>query len=233
MSQSSENDKMTTRKIFRKLVSVSEARKSFYEYAPKSLLPSECVDLLFCLGRVLASDIFSPLDVPPFDRAAMDGFAIRSSDTTESKEDHATVLKVMGSIKAGYVFDKIIEDGSCVEISTGAPLPAGADSVVMVEYTNRIKNKVEIFQATTPGENVMSAGADIQKGERVLAAGIILTSRELAVLAAMGFAQVDVIKKPKIGIFSSGDEIATLGQALEPGKLYDINATAIAASVME
>ncbi|MHA2172188.1 MAG: molybdopterin biosynthesis protein, partial [Candidatus Kariarchaeaceae archaeon] len=193
----------------------------------------EEVPLLDALNRILADDIFSPIDVPPFDRAAMDGFAVKSNNTTGSQEDHSLTLKVIGSVKAGHVFNEILGEGESVEISTGAPLPIGADSVVMVEYADRKADSVDIYKAVSPGENTMSAGADIQLGERILTSLSILTSRELAVLAAMGYDKAKVIRKPRIGVFSSGDEIVELGNVLEQGKLFDINSTAIASNILE
>jgi putative molybdopterin biosynthesis protein len=185
------------------------------------------------LGYVLAEDVFSPINVPPFDRSAMDGFALISMDTLGSTEDNSINLNVVGDVKAGYVFEGVIKNGQSVEISTGAPLPTGADSVVMVEYTQRTGDSVEIFKTAAPGQNIMSAGADIQEGELILRNGVELTSRELAVLAAIGISEVAVYRKPKVGIFSSGDEVVSAGEELLPGKLYDINSIAIAAGITE
>lgn len=185
------------------------------------------------LNRVLAIDIYSPNNVPPFDRGSMDGFAVIAEDLLGAEEDNPILLKCIGEVRAGYVFDGIVKRGTCVEISTGAPLPTGADSVVMVEYTSHNDNKVNITRMVTPGENVMPAGTDIQEGERVLSKLTLLTSRELGVLAAMGFDSISVVKKPRIAIFSSGDEVMELGSKLEPGKLHDINSTAIATSILE
>ncbi len=224
---------MFKRKIFRELKSVSEATEIFYKYCPNEILSSETIPLLASLGRVLANNIFSPIDIPPFDRASMDGFAVIAEDTIGSMETNAITLDVIGSVKAGYTFDKIVNKGLSVEIATGAPLPAGTNCVVMVEYTKRNEDKVDIFQMVTPGENVTSAGADIQSGELILQERTLLTSRELSVLAAMGYDKIDVIKKPRVGIFSSGDEIISLGGELSAGKLYDINSTAIAANILE
>ncbi|OLS24452.1 MAG: Molybdopterin molybdenumtransferase [Candidatus Heimdallarchaeota archaeon LC_2] len=222
-----------SRKIFRELISVEEARTKFYQYAPLDLVGVELLSLLETLGRVLAEDIFSPIDVPPFDRSAMDGFAVIANDTLGAAEDSPNNLEVIGDVQAGYVFDGLITGGNCVEISTGAPLPAGADSVVMVEYTQREKNNVDIYKPASPGQNVMSAGADIQKGELILLKGTLLSSRELSVLAAIGQSKILVYKKPKIGIFSSGDEVISADQTLTPGKLFDINSIAISAGINE
>lgn len=223
----------TSRKIFRELVGVEKAREIFYKYAPMNLTGTIHLPLIEALGYVLAIDVFSPINVPPFDRSAMDGFALVANDTLGSTENSAINLKVIGEIKAGYVFEGVIQAKECVEISTGAPLPAGADSVVMVEYTERKEDRVDIFKSAAPGQNVMSAGADIQEGELILRKGIQLTSRELAVLGAIGISKIEVVKKPKVGIFSSGDEVISPGEQLSPGKLYDINSIAISAGIIE
>ncbi|MCE7734628.1 MAG: molybdopterin biosynthesis protein [Candidatus Heimdallarchaeota archaeon] len=219
--------------MFRELIGVEEARQIFYKHAPLNPHGTIHLPLIEALGYVLAIDVFSPINVPPFDRSAMDGFALVANDTLGSTESSAINLKVIGEIKSGYVFEGIIQAKECVEISTGAPLPAGADSVVMVEYTDRKADRVDIFKSAAPGQNVMSAGADIQEGELILRKGTQLTSRELAVLGAIGIAEIEVIKKPKVGIFSSGDEVISPGEPLLPGKLYDINSIAISAGIIE
>ncbi|MCY3412572.1 MAG: molybdopterin biosynthesis protein [Candidatus Heimdallarchaeota archaeon] len=221
------------RKVFRELVEAEEARNIFYRAAKPELLGNEKIPLMQSLGRVLSRDIHSPINVPPFDRASMDGFAVQSADLVGAEEDNPITLKVIGEIKAGQTFESLIEAGTCTEIATGAPMPSGADAVVMVEYSSRSENFVSITSMVTPGENIMSAGADIQLGERVLSKYTQLSSRELAVLAAIGTTEVDVIRKPKIGIFSSGDEVMEAGQALLPGKLYDINSISIASNIIE
>ncbi len=221
------------RKIFRDLTSVKEARKIFYQYADPKKLGTEKVELLKALDRVISNDIYSPGNVPPFDRGSMDGFAVIAADLAGAEEDKPVKLRNIGEVRAGYVFEGVVERGSCVEISTGAPLPTGADSVVMVEYTDRDADVVSITRMVTPGENVVAAGTDIQKGERVIVKNTLLTSRELGVIAAMGISEVEVIKKPSIAIFSSGDEVMEIGSELKPGKLYDINSTAIASNIIE
>lgn len=222
-----------TRKIFRELISVEKARAKFYQHASLDVVGVESLSLIDSLGRVLAENIFSEIDVPPFDRSAMDGFAVIANDTLGSAENSPINLNVVADIKAGYVFDGLITSGHCVEISTGAPLPAGADSVVMVEYTQREGDNVGLYKPASPGQNVMSAGADIQNGELILIKGALLSSRELAVLAAIGKSEIPVYKKPKIGVFSSGDEVISADQTLKPGKLYDINSIAISTGIIE
>ncbi len=224
---------MSKRKIFRELTDVEEARRIFENHADTNVLDSETINLNEALNRVLARDVFSTIDVPSFDRSIMDGFAVHSSDIENAEEDKPIELKVIGEAKAGYLFEGYYEPSSCVEISTGAPIPIGFDSVIMVEHTLRKGDTASIFRSTAPGEDIMSAGADIQEGERIFPALTLLTSRELSVLAALGNPNVEVIKKPKVAIFSSGDEIIELGEKLLPGKIYDINATSISVNTLE
>ncbi|MCH8907787.1 MAG: molybdopterin biosynthesis protein, partial [Candidatus Heimdallarchaeota archaeon] len=224
---------MSERKIFRNLISADEAIAIFEKNTPRNRLSSEIVDLNDCLGRILAEEIISPVNVPPFDRASMDGFAILAEDLVDAAEDNPVSLEVLGLVMAGHVFNGLVEAGKCVEISTGAPVPAGANAVVMVEYTDKRANSVLVSKSETPGSNIMTAGADIQQGELMFTARTLLTSRELAVLSAMGFSKLQVIRKPTIGIFSSGDEIVAPGTDLVPGKLFDINSTSIAMNVIE
>lgn len=224
---------MSKRKIFRELTDVEEARKIFEKHADTSVMDSETINLGDALNRVLAKDVFSTIDVPSFDRSIMDGFAVNSADIEKAEEDKPVELKVIGEAKAGYLFEGDYVKLSCVEISTGAPIPIGFDSVVMVEHTLRKGDIASIFRPTAPGEDIMSAGSDIQEGERIYPALTLLTSRELSVLAALGNPNIEVVKKPKVAIFSSGDEIIELGDKLIPGKIYDINATSISANTLE
>jgi len=222
-----------TRKVFRELVDQQTAKSIFYAHLNLTPNQTEIVPLHDALGRVNSMDIYSPTDVPPFNRASMDGFAVIAKDTIDAEEAHPISLEVVGEITAGYVYDGRIQSGQCVEISTGAPMPDGADAVVMVEYTNRQKDQTKISRAVTPSENTMAAGTDIQSGERIVPVNRVLTSRELGVIAATGIHQVEVLKKPKIALFSSGDEIIPPGSELKPGKIYDINSTSILTSLLE
>ncbi|MEM2057709.1 MAG: hypothetical protein QXO76_05625 [Thermoproteota archaeon] len=174
-------------------MSIEEAKQRILSRVKKDL-GTETVKISDACGRVLASFIISRVDLPPFDRAEMDGFAVCSSDLEGALEQRPVGLRVVGRIDAGDNILKEIGSGECVEIATGAPMPKGADSVVMVEYTKKVDDRVQIFRGTTPGENVASAGSDIQMGELVLRKGTVLGRREIGLLAAIGLEEVEVLR---------------------------------------
>ncbi|MBL7118887.1 molybdopterin biosynthesis protein [Candidatus Bathyarchaeota archaeon] len=222
-----------TRKIFRDLVSVEEAKKRFRAHFIPRPVGVEKVLLERCYGRVLAQDIEAQVDVPPFDRATMDGFAVHAEDTFEAEEDKPRILKTVGKVSAGEKPSKDIKKGEAVEISTGAPIPKGANAVVMVEYTQQEGDHLKVYKPVAPGENIMAAGSDIMAGELILRKGTVLTPRETGVLAALGTTKVECFKVPKVAILSTGDEIVEPGSRLEYGKVYDINARSISDAVVE
>lgn len=219
-------------KEFHDVVSIEEAKKRLYSnYAPE---PKKEVILLHRAGgRVLAEDVIAPLDVPPFDRAAMDGYALRASDTFYSDEERPAILKLIGYVLAGEKKKIELRAGECAGIATGAPVPKGANAVVMVEYTHREKGRVKIYRPVAPGENIMAAGSDIMRGEMILRAGTLLSPRETGVLAALGITRVPVYRKPRVALISTGDEIVEPGSDLGYGKIYDVNARAIGDAVVE
>ncbi len=219
-------------KEFHEVVSIEEAKKRLYaNYKPKRKV--EEVSIEDALGRVLAENVIANVDVPPFDRAAMDGYAVVAKDTFYADEENPVELEVLGYIRAGDTKMYEISSGKCYGIATGAPMPKGANAVVMVEYTTRENNKVKIYRPVAPGENVTSAGNDIMRGELVLREGTLLSPRETGVLAALGIKKVKVYAKPKVAIISTGDEIIPVGEELKFGKIYDINSRTIADSVRE
>ena len=213
-------------------MSISEAKRRL-EGAVKLERRTEEVGLDECLGRVLATDVVAGVDVPPFDRASMDGYAVLASDTFYADEESPVELEVLGYVKAGDSSRHEISPGRCMGIATGAPMPVGANAVVMVEYTEQEGDKVRIYKPVAPGENVMPAGSDIMRGELVLRAGTRLSPREVGVLAALGMARVLVYARPKVGIISTGDEVSEPGKPLSFGRIYDANAYAIAQAVRE
>jgi len=220
------------RKIFHRLVTVEDAKKILSKNTA-SEIGCEKVRLDEAGGRVLAESVFSGVDLPPFDRAEMDGFAVVSEDLEGASEQTPARLKVTGSIGAGEPTLREIRRGECMEIATGAPMPRGADSVVMVEYTERAGEYVKIFKGTTPGENVASAGSDVQVGEMILREGTVLGTREAGILAAAGKKDVRVIKRARVGVISTGDELVDPGKRLPFGKIYDVNSSSLRAAVEE
>jgi len=178
-------------------------------------------------GRVLADDIVAGFNVPPFNRSSMDGYAVRASDTAGAP----VTLKLIGARHAGEVFHGVVGAGECLEIATGAPVPNGADAVVMVEYTKLAGDVVEIQRTAKPGSNIAPEGEDIKKGEVVVKAGEILTPGRLGAVAALGFTKVRVYERPRVAIYSTGNEVVSQGWPLKPGQVYDINSYTLSAVV--
>jgi molybdopterin molybdotransferase len=181
-------------------------------------------------GRVLAEDIVAGFNVPPFDRSSMDGYAVKAKDTTGASSKPLT-LKLIGTRHAGEVFNGIIRDKECMEIATGAPVPKGADAVVMVEYTKLSNNVVEIQKEARLGANIAPEGEDIKKGEVVVKAGEVLTPGKIGAVAALGFSKVKAYAKPRVAIYSTGNEIVPQGMPLNQGQVYDINSYTLSAVV--
>ncbi|MFU1565869.1 molybdopterin molybdotransferase MoeA [Aeromonas veronii] len=179
---------------------------------------SEQQPLPEALGRVLASDIASPLAVPPFDNSAMDGYAVRLADLTAG-----TPLIMAGKAFAGQPYQGEWPAGHCVRIMTGAPVPAGTDAVVMQEETQADGDRITFLAQPEPGQNIRRAGSDIGKGACVLPAGTRLTPREMPLLASLGVATVAVRRPLKVAIFSTGDELKPVGTPLAHGDIYDSN----------
>ena len=183
-------------------------------------------------GRVLAADVVAAADVPPFDRAAMDGFAVIAEDTFGAGSQAPRTLRCIESAHTGSVPAKRLERGDCTQIATGAPLPAGADAVVMVEQTDRAPDGgVRVFTPVYPRQHVGRRAADIATGQALLARGDLLTPSRLGSIAALGIAGVDVFDRPAVAILSTGNEIIEPGRPLGPGQIYDINRFAVGAVV--
>ena len=185
-------------------------------------------------GRVLAEDIVAASDVPPFARAGMDGYAVRAEDTFGATAHAPRVLRCIEQVFTGQVAALAVGEGQCTEIATGAPMPAGADAVVMVEETDRdADGTVRVFTPVYPKQNVGRQGADIQRGHTVLRAGDQLSPSRVGAMAALGIDAVDVFRKPRVAILSTGNEIADPGRPLAPGQIYDINRYTLSAIVEE
>ncbi len=221
------------RKIFRRLVDVEDAKKLLTEALKPSPLGIEYIPLKDVGGRVLAEDIVSKIDVPSFDRSLRDGYAVRYEDTAHAREDNPVKLRVIDEVEAGSRKIVYINPGEAVKIATGAPIPGGANAVVMVEYTNEEDGYVYIYRQAKPGEWIQYAGSDVMYGEPVLLRGTLLGGREIGVLAALGFTDIPVYKKPRVAIISTGDEITYLGEQLEYGMIYDVNAYTLYSRLLE
>jgi molybdenum cofactor synthesis domain-containing protein len=188
-------------------------------------LEIEAVSITEALHRVLAEDVHADIDVPHFSKAAMDGYAVIASDTFEARDSSPTVLKVKGALQPGDSLDAPITQGECVEIGTGAPLPEGADAVVMVEYTEpgEADSEVQIRKGVAPRENIVEVGSDVGAGDVALTRGTFLEPPHLGVLAAVGASKINVFRRPRVALFSTGPEIVEAGGPLAPTRIFDIN----------
>ncbi|MDM7275508.1 MAG: molybdopterin biosynthesis protein [Thermoprotei archaeon] len=222
---------MSKRVIYHELLTPEEGLAKILEHVDVKPVGVEEIDISEAYGRVLAEDVYSPVDVPPFDRSTVDGYAVRAEDLYGVDELNPGRLEVVGSVKPGRVAEGRVDVGGAMEISTGAPLPAGSNAVVMVEYTKYEGGSIIVYKSVVPGENVVSAGSDIMMGELVLRRCTALREREIGVLAAVGLRRVKVYAKPRVAIISTGDELKPPGSPLEPGMIYDINSYSIAASL--
>jgi len=192
---------------------------------------TEIVGIAEADGRVVAADVISRIDVPPFDRAAMDGYAVRAADTDRAAPDAPRELTCVDRVLAGQVSAARVEPGTCLEIATGAPLPAGADAVVMVEHTSRSASAVRVTVAAAPGQHVGRRGSDLAAGQRAAGAGNVISPARLGALAAVGETRVSVFARPSVAILSTGDEIAAPGAPLRPGQIYDVNRVTLEAVI--
>lgn len=221
---------MRTMRPIRETISVEEAKSLALE-AARPTDRTERVSLRDAAGRTLAVTVVSPIDVPPFARAAMDGYAVVAADTFGAGRDTAKVLHLVDTSYSGDAPGQRIAGGECVEIATGAPVPDGADAVVMVEETEKITEGVRIFSPVYPGQHVGRRASDIGKGQTVVAAGRVLNAGQLGALAATGTTTVDVFAKPRVVIASTGNEVVEPGRPLGPGQIYDINRFTLASII--
>jgi len=219
--------------MFRKLMTFDEAKKAISLHLKPEPLGTEEISLLEAYNRVLAEDVASAWDIPPFNRSTVDGYAVKAEDTFGAEENQPVKLRVCGVVNVGEPPKISVAKGEAAEIATGAPIPEGADAVVMIEDADRENDKLSVYSAVTKDENVMKKGTDIKKGETVLKAGQVLGSREIGVLAALGIAKVKVHVVPSVAVLSTGAEVTELGKKLPLGKIYDINAYSLSAAVLE
>jgi molybdopterin molybdotransferase len=217
---------------FQSTISLSEARR-IIDAATTPLDRVETVPLGDARGRVLAHDVVAPTDVPPFARAAMDGYAVRAIDTVGATREAPARLHRVETIYTGQMPAQVVAAGRCSEVATGAPMPGGADAVVMVEETSADGDAVQCFVAAVAGQNIGRQGQDIRQGALVLAAGTVLTASRVGALAALGRTDVQVYTRPRVAILSTGNEVVAPGEPLAPGQIYDINSSTLAAVVAE
>jgi len=202
-------------KGFEKLTSVDEALSMFLKELKPAKLGVDYVPLSEALERIAAENVVAPSDLPPFDRSAMDGYAIRASNTFEASQFKPRLLKLTEK--------DIVHEGEAKQVWTGGMLPKGADAVVMLEHTKEVEGGIEVLTAVTPSENVSKRGEDIRKGEVVVKAGVRLLPQHLGLLAGLGITQIRVARKPKVAFLSTGNELVELGQKPKPNQIINVN----------
>jgi molybdopterin molybdotransferase len=222
-------------KPMKTFLALDEAKRILLECVTP-MARTERVPLLEAAGRVLAESVTAPLDVPPFARAAMDGYAVIAQNTFGASNFNPAVLTLLEVIHAGDLAGEAVSAGRCIQVATGSPLPAGADAVVQVEDTEaegsgEARTTVKIYSPVYPGQNVSSQGKDIRAGREVLTPGVHLDPSKIGVLAALGLTHATVYARPSLAVLPSGNEIVSPGQPLPPGKIYDINSFTLSALI--
>lgn len=224
------------------MISIEEALEKVLGLV--SVLPAEERHPLEALGQVLDEDVQATFDIPPLANTAMDGYAVRAADTAGASVKTPRELRVVGEVAAGYVYSGAIARGEAVRIMTGAPIPDGADAVVPFEETDEpfdtaprktgaVSAAVRIFKEARPGANIRPAGEDVRSGDLILARGTVLRPSVIAVLASLGRDRVRVIRRPRVAVLSTGDELLAPGEARSGSRIYDANAYGIAALVQK
>jgi molybdopterin molybdotransferase len=217
---------------FLTLLPPDEARTLLLSHLLQPILDFERIDVPSALGRVLAEDIIAPQPLPDFQRSTVDGYAVRASDTHGASDSLPAYLKLTGEVLMGDAPAFDVRTGQCGLIHTGGMLPGEADAVVMLEYTQKTgSDEIEIFRAVAEGENVISIGEDVAKGQLVQAKGSVIRPAEIGGLMALGITSVNVIRRVRVGLISTGDEVIDPSQSPRPGQVRDVNSYTLGALV--
>jgi molybdopterin molybdotransferase len=213
------------------MLSVEQAQQRILERIHR--LEAEVVPTVEAGGRVLAASVSAPFDIPPYDNSAMDGFAVLAADTAGASEATPVTLPVVETVAAGHVASRPLESGQAMRIMTGAPLPEGADAVIVVERTRPAGESVELLFEARHGAHIRRRGEDVRQGEVVLEAGSVLAAGELGLLASMRQASVTVARQPRVAVISTGDELVEIDAVPGPGQIVNSNSYSIAELVRE
>src|SRR3989338_1348091 len=216
---------------FGKLASLKEAKEAIFGLVEEKDI--EAINIDDSLNRALAENIIARIDVPDFKKSAMDGFAVREEDTFNASNTSPKKLKIIDSVTAGVVSKKEIKNNECIAVTTGAPMPMGADSVLMVEFTEQKNYELTTYKSVAPGENTINIGSDIKKGLVIAKKGFVINPRIIGAIASKGIKEIKAKKKPLIAYFSTGNEIIAANEKLEKGKVYDINSKTIISALKE
>ncbi len=211
------------------MIKVEEAQKVILGNISSS--GSEESTILDSMGRTISKDYYSKDDIPPFDNSAMDGYAVSSSEVAGGSRQKPVVLDVVEDLPAGSVAKRGVKKGQAIRIMTGAPIPCGADAVIMVEKTQTDGGKVKVFESAKAGENIRCAGEDIKRGELVLRKGKIIGPAEMGILASLGVKSIEVAKPPRVAILATGDELVEIEEDLTAGKIRNSNGYSLSGQV--
>lgn len=217
---------------FLTLLPPDEARSLLLSHLSHPIPDSEIIDVPGSLGRILAEDIIAPHPLPDFQRSTVDGYAVRASDTHGASDSLPAYLRLVGEVPMGDTPTFEIDSGQCALIHTGGMLPNGADAIVMLEYTQFAqKDEIEIFRAVAEAENVIRVGEDVAQGQTIQARGSLMRPAEIGGLMALGIVRVKVVRKPRVGMISTGDEVIDPSQSPRPGQVRDVNSFTLGALV--
>jgi molybdenum cofactor synthesis domain-containing protein len=215
---------------FSSTISLEAARQRLAS-AVKPIERTERVTLERAVGRAAAADIVSAIDVPPFARSAMDGYALVAADTASASKITPARLRLVDRVFTAEISSTVVSPGTCVEIATGAPIPEGADAVVMVEETGQASDTIEIYATARSGQNIGRRAADIAQGDVVIRSGDVLTPSRVGALAAVGCRDALLFAQPRVALVSTGNEVVAPGSVLQPGHIYDVNRFSLSAIV--